>query len=513
MRDTGGVVLCTNPEARTVLDPGYVSRLIADDKHYLNLSYLLETASGGSYEWITASDLRRARAAREAVKVREEQGEDPLPVEAPENNFLSFRHTSVNLCYFQQLSVLGSWWVPLERKHALGFSSRILFAFSQRALVDRDLGRGSAHFVAELLQNFWLTAASRYGHACGEAPPLALNPSQEAEVSNLYYEIGELSAETGWGTASVAALGKLEYHVGMMSQLTHLLEQNLRPDGPAPDISDNALKCAFRFFDRRLLHGCAVIDRACASRADEEKNASSSRVPQRHAEADSVGRVLRQCIADPISVTEMGRRLACLRKDADFSQRRALLQQIVDLDLGILEESSRGGGFVLRRSPLTEERKMLLNFLDVPVDRFQLEMRGCGGEGVSTKDVAAALLHRVWPRTARRDPEPFSPPSSPTPWLYSGVAFMRLSFKPANGAVDAVARSPTPDLHVGQQIYWNEEEETSASCPVFPVTPAAGTYAVVRCAGESSFRALWTLPAEMGRAAGHAGLAAELPEP
>ena len=38
-----------------------------------------------------------------------------------------------------------------------------------------------------------------------------------------------------------------------------------------------------------------------------------------------------------------------------------------------------------------------------------------------------------------------------------------------------------------------------------------GTYAVVRCAGESSFRALWTEPADLGQAAGHAGLAAERP--
>ena len=116
LRDTEGVALCTNPEARTVLDPSFVNRLITDDKHYLNLSYLLETASGGSYEWVTATDLRRARAAREAARRRELEGREDEREDTSHDAFLSFRHTSINLCYFQQLSVLNSWWVPLEQK-------------------------------------------------------------------------------------------------------------------------------------------------------------------------------------------------------------------------------------------------------------------------------------------------------------------------------------------------------------------------------------------------------------
>ena len=38
---------------------------------------------------ITASDLRRARATRQAAKLREEEGGEPVPVEAPENNPVS----------------------------------------------------------------------------------------------------------------------------------------------------------------------------------------------------------------------------------------------------------------------------------------------------------------------------------------------------------------------------------------------------------------------------------------
>ena len=147
-----------------------------------------------------------------------------------------------------------------------------------------------------------------------------------------------------------------------------MLELSFCPPAVAAEaeISDNAVKCACRFFDRRLLHGCAVIDYACAP-GIEGTRAVPAQTPKRHAEADTVGRVLRQCVAEPITMTEMSRRL----------ERTALLQKIASLDLRVLEEGVRGG-LVLRRMPLTESRKALLDSLGVPLDRFQPEMQGAG---------------------------------------------------------------------------------------------------------------------------------------
>ncbi|OLP86642.1 hypothetical protein AK812_SmicGene32230 [Symbiodinium microadriaticum] len=57
---------------------------------------------------------------------------------------------------------------------------------------------------------------------------------------------------------------------------------------------------------------------------------------------------------------------------------------------------------------------------------------------------------------------------------------------------------------VGQQLQWDSRREVT-------VLPQPGTYAVVKCAGEHFFRALFTQPATLGLAGGHAGLAAEQP--
>ena len=513
MRDTGGVILCTSPEARTVLDPAFINRLIVDDKHYVDLSCLLETASGGSYEWVTASDLRRARAARQVARRREEAGEDSLlPAEA--NNLLTFDHTSVNLCFFQQLSVLESWWVPLESKHGLGFSARILFSFACRAMVDPQLGRGSSELVEDLLGLFWAQASSTYGHDHSEPERMFLGREEEEAVNTLYYELGELCSEPGWGGASLSAMGKLEYHIGMMSQLMHILEQGLCQQGLAGGISSNAVKCAFRFFDRRLLHGCSVVDYASSTNADAARKRNRAPQQSRHPAADTAGRVLRQCTSDPITMTEMSRRIACLRRDTEFTERKALLQTIVDLDLGRLDTSARGSP-CLWRLPLTDLRRTLLDSLGVPLDRYcpaqeapVPAMRGCGRS--ESLHAAAPSRSLVWPVAANKAPEVFSPPAQAPPWMFSGVPLLRLHMRPDSTTFEAIACFPTSQTP-GQHIVWGEDKDIAPNRHIAQVVLPAGTYAVVKCAGEKSFRALHTAPAALGHAAGHAGLAAEGP--
>ena len=509
LRDTNGVALCTNPEARTVLDPAFPQRLITDDKHYLNLSYLLETASGGSYEWITASDLRKAREAARQI----EELEEGRPPTVPVSDFLKFDHTSVNLCYFQQQSVLDSWWVPLETKHGIGFSARILFSFAHRALIDRDLGRGSTQHVDDLFRKFWSGTCAAVGHDQRNISPMLLSPSQEQAFTELYFEVGELCSENGWGSAAMSALGKLEYHVGMMAQLTQLLEHAFQsdPSEQPTAVSDNALKCALRFFDCRLLHGCAVID-YCSADATTSKKRKPAVPPAHHADADTAGRVLRHCTADPITMTEMSRRLAYLRKDADCALRKALLQKIVDLDLGRLEVGARGA-VVLWRAPLTDSRRKLLDALAVPLDRYRPAsewpaMNGCGRnpQPSSAPTSSPALLPpQLVPTVASGLPRTvLEGTTTPCPpWVHAGVPFMRLFFQSETRKFTALAHLTEPQA-VGQQLQWDSRREVT-------VLPQPGTYAVVKCAGEHFFRALFTQPATLGLAGGHAGLAAEQP--
>ncbi|CAE7851713.1 unnamed protein product [Symbiodinium microadriaticum] len=80
--------------------------------------------------------------------------------------------------------------------------------------------------------------------------------------------------------------------------------------------------------------------------------------------------------------------------------------------------------------------------------------------------------------------------------VFSGLATETRKFT-------ALAHLTEPQA-VGQQLQWDSRREVT-------VLPQPGTYAVVKCAGEHFFRALFTQPATLGLAGGHAGLAAEQP--
>ncbi|CAE6960373.1 DCP5, partial [Symbiodinium sp. KB8] len=255
------------------------------------------------------------------------------------------------------------------------------------------------------------------------------------------------------------------------------------------EISDNAVKCACRFFDRRLLHGCAVIDYACAP-GIEGTRAVPAQTPKRHAEADTVGRVLRQCVAEPITMTEMSRRL----------ERTALLQKIASLDLRVLEEGVRGSS--LKCKALVASSSILCKMEDDLSCRYAGLRTGRGRAGPRKpsppcfQQAAASGL----PSTVLD----VIPP--PAPWIYAGVPFMRLLFQPTSMRFHACVKLATGP-EVGQQVCWQDGDDMGVAV----VVPPPGTYAVVKCPGEASFRALFTQPAELGHAAGHAGPAAERP--
>ena len=83
---------------------------------------------------------------------------------------------------------------------------------------------------------------------------------------------------------------------------------------------------------------------------------------------------------------------------------------------------------------------------------------------------------------------------------------MRLLFQPTSMRFHACVKLATGP-EVGQQVCWQDGDDMGVAV----VVPPPGTYAVVKCPGEASFRALFTQPAELGHAAGHAGPAAERP--
>ena len=74
-----------------------------------------------------------------------------------------------------------------------------------------------------------------------------------------------------------------------------------------------------------------------ASQAVKSAQAANEKPKTGRADARQRQRMHRGTLpGDPITMTEMSRRIACLRRDTEFTERKALLQTIVDLDLGPL---------------------------------------------------------------------------------------------------------------------------------------------------------------------------------
>ena len=186
-------------------------------------------------------------------------------------------------------------------------------------------------------------------------------------MEKLFDEVGDISSQPDWGSASQAALGKLEYHVGSMVQLLHCLEQGSGDASMHP--SDSAFKTSVLFFAQRLLQGCAVIDHSCQVQKDQcKKPANIACSANLHPLANSIGKTLRQCQADPITMTQMAHRISHFRKDPGFGLRVQHLQDMANLGLGVVR-NHRGSPCFYRHS-LSEGRQKLLSELRVPLERW-----------------------------------------------------------------------------------------------------------------------------------------------
>ena len=188
-------------------------------------------------------------------------------------------------------------------------------------------------------------------------------------------------------------LDHFQYSI-LFLQLTEIMTQAVSgaPE-PSFSIADEALKLAMRCFASRFALGCSVID--CHNRLGIGRGADGGCVPptestRQHPEAGSVGRALRACQEDPITLTLLAQRLAYLRGASKRHARAGLLRRMAELDLGVLETrlSAKQLSIVFHRHPLNETRAELLRELRVPTTSFRAEhaselepvMRGLTGD-------------------------------------------------------------------------------------------------------------------------------------
>ena len=164
--------------------------------------------------------------------------------------------------------------------------------------------------VQPLLQHIWRHTAEVWGpRATRQSWILQSSTAAQRATRALYYKLHEEEELGGWGTACKAALGKMEYHVPSCAALTWLAEQSLSLDSTSEHISDCAIKCGIRHFDSRVFRGCAIIDREVRAHAVVPAGRRASvAVP-----LSFVPIILMKCVKDPIQLSEMSKRVACLQ--------------------------------------------------------------------------------------------------------------------------------------------------------------------------------------------------------
>ena len=194
-------------------------------------------------------------------------------------------------------------------------------------------------------------------------------------MEDLFLAMEPLMAGQEWGTAVRGLLGKFEYVVAAQAAFIQM-QENAFSRVTSAYISDNALKCALRFLDLRMALGACVVDaeaeQAPARSACVARHSSDS---QAHASADTVGRMLRCVLEEPITFSSLSCHMTHLRSDKTGEKRLALLQEAADLGLGSLETAPAHGlasrslqvtPVRLRRSLLTESVAQMLQSLRVP---------------------------------------------------------------------------------------------------------------------------------------------------
>ena len=376
LRKLDGVLLLWGAEAKPMLDPSFPTKESVDVGKYLDFTRWLEAANGGKFEWGTGTEEKAfLNTSRQT------------PAMPP----LTFPTTNINLCLFQQFALFRSWWVKAEQKQQCGFTARVLLSPTGRAIIDRDMGLQDATVVEPLFRHLWAKTVTAWGPTIHPHEQLTTSTVAQHATRQYYYSIHELEEEGGWGSAGRAALGKMEYHVPSSACLTALQHFALCSEAAGYEIPDNALKCAIRHFDLRVVCSNNMVDSEIARQAT--RSASGTRralspAPVRAARSLET-RLLTSCTKDPITSTDVGKAISSLRGAAHTDSRLTLLHKLAELGLGQIREGRRFAdgtrSVEFCRFPMSSHVGSVLDDLFVSHTLWKPQslppMQGAGGKG------------------------------------------------------------------------------------------------------------------------------------
>ena len=389
------------PEAVNYLSPAYPATGSTDQAKFLDLPKILEAATGGEYKWSTATEMRARRSrlatGREGAappcaggqRCQSEVGSrSSMPASARDvapahsaaaasgvfDQAIDFEHTNLNVCWLQQLDIFQDFWVHAEARRHLGFVGRFVLSFAMECTVPPGCRRAGGELLASVMAPAWEQVLRSWGPRVAPAPPAAQFGVAAARAwdERFYQDVASLRArrrEFGYGVRTV--MGKWEYMCASVAFLNHILEPGVGQH-PRACISDNALKCALRFLDRRMALGAHVLDSETQHLPAQQRGASAQLRASCASlgEADAaVAEMLRAVTAHLITHHELQKKMALYRRRgqetlADLHARRNIvLEHAAQLGLGELRQTTRQPA--LRKAPLTSEVRTTLQRLGV----------------------------------------------------------------------------------------------------------------------------------------------------
>ena len=402
MRATDGHVLFAGPEAVNYLSPEFPERGRCDKSSYVDMPRLLDLSTGGRYKWGTATEIKEQRAFTRRLAMMREAGRSagavaenspahvsPVSAQGPacaretthDYRPICFAHTNVNVCWFQQLDLLQQWWVPSGRKRHLGFAGRFLLSFTLERSVPPGARRAGGGPLLEVLGNIWTNTLQHWGPRSRSVASLTLSSVGAAAWSeHMYQGVASLRARRReYRYAHRAMLGKWEYWAASVAALNHAIQGGMAGTG-GTEIDDNALKCALRFVDQRLMFGANVLATEMGADPDTRRSQDATALPAGttlSAENRTAAEVLRAVPEHVISHTILAKHVSAFRRrpgeqDQQLHGRRnRILEHLASRGFGLCARSSRSQNLALNKFPLTEATRALLRMWEFPVAMCQ----------------------------------------------------------------------------------------------------------------------------------------------
>ena len=320
LRALQGTLLLQGPESKPILDPNFPTKKTVDTVDtgkYLDLTRRLESANGGKFEWGTGAEEME----------RQKRKTCPATASVDQTATPAFDPTNINMCLFQQFNLFEEWWCQVEALHKCGFSAQVLMTPTERAIVDRTVGLQDPAPIA-LLEKIWAYVASTHGPQCG-MPAHQLMPSAPAQnmIRSLYYNLDEEDRKGGWGSATKAAIGKMEYHMPTAACLATLASCALDPASFSPTMDDNAIKCAVQHFVLRVCYSCTIVD-ATVHRLHVKPKAGQATFSPRGAVRPMTARVLEICLKNPILESHLSSHFGTLKGAYKSQDRIAVMKEL-----------------------------------------------------------------------------------------------------------------------------------------------------------------------------------------